>query len=52
MEMSLPDYTGTRSIIMLSSGKKIGNCLFGFDGRREKKWYICVMNKGKCVRYR
>ena len=22
------------------------------DGRREKKWYICVMNKGKCVRYR
>ena len=50
MEMSLPDYTGTRPIFMSSSEK--GNCLFGFDGRREKKWYICVMNKGKCVRYR
>ena len=32
--------------------EKIGNCLFGFEGRREKKLYICVMNKGKCVRYR
>ena len=51
MEMSLSDYNGTRPIFMPSS-EKIGNCLFSFDGRREKKWYICVMNKGKCVRYR